>query len=465
MNENQQNSCTDYRQDAYNQTSPSNTSKSKSFANATKNEDFPTDEQCIIFPYTDGIRLSEYVYKLAEVIRPSDIRYCSRISRNRVSFYLSSVKIVDEFLDKQSGILINKQFVKARRLINPDKRILISNAPPSVPHELIAELMNSLNVNLSSDISFLKFGIKDDNLSHLHSFRRQVYVTNDTVKNLPTSAVIHHLGQQRRIFFNDDKVRCFHCKEFGHISAACPQAPDNDDIPDDYHMETHQKEDNPNLEPEISQPNHKPTNDRNSTFDDITAEQIQSVIKDVIHQSAPKRPPPSTISNESSSTDIIPNPPEFTSNSQKVITNTKQDDNGQIVRSKNKKPKMSTNNGTETNQPLSIKELLKPIEENFDLHKKEYPVSFSNFSLIMDLVRGHKNPISVISDISTDYSGIHSILKQNYPFLNHRSMKIRFTKLLKRLKEACPDIEKSIEDSAWSDEISDTDAPPPIVVT
>ncbi len=455
--ENNQKSCTEYRQD--NEASSShivkNTTNKKSFAKATVNEDYPTDEQCIIFPFIEGVRISDYVYKLAEVIQPSDIRFCSRISRNRVSFYLSSVKVVDEFLDKHFGIQINRQFIKARRLVNSDKRIVISNAPPSIPHEIIAETIKSFNVQLSSEISFLKFGIKEEKFSHLQSFRRQVYVTTETAKKLPTSVVMNYLGQQRRIFFNDDKVRCFHCKEYGHISAACTQAADFDDnFLDVDQMETNENDiveketvTNQNMQPSEHEIVQQPPKQNDKVFDDSMAQSIQIIINDVIHKPQPKRPPPSTISSDTSQ-DIPVTCSNTPQNPMQQNTTTPQDKSS---RNKNKKQKVSTND----EQQVSTKVLLQSIEENFELHKKEYPVSFSNFTLIMDLVKGHSNPVSAISDITTDYCGISKILTDNYKLLKHRSMKIRFTKLRKRLQRSIPNKDETESDLAWSDDPSD----------
>lgn len=455
--ENSQESCTEYRQD--NQASSShivkNTTNNKSFAEATLNEGYPTDEQCIIFPFIEGVRISDYVYKLAEVIQPSDIRFCSRISRNRVSFYLRSVKVLDEFLDKHFGIQINRQFIKARRLVNPDKRIVISNASPSIPHENIAETIKLFNVQLSSEITFIKFGIKEEEFSHLQSFRRQVYVTTDTAKNLPTSVVMNYLGQQRRIFFNDDKVRCYHCKEYGHISAACTQAAEFDDnFFDTDLMESNEndrveKETDTNQcmqpsEHEIVQQSPK-QNDK--VFDDSMAQSIHSIINDVIHQPQSKRPPPSTISSVSSQ-EIPATCSNTPQNPIQQNTTTPQDKSS---RNKNKKQKVSIND----EQQVSTKVLLQPIEENFELHKKEYPVSFSNFTLIMDLVKGHSNPVSAISDITTDFCGISKILTENYKLLKHRSMKIRFTKLRERLRNSIPNKDEIESDLARSDDPSD----------
>lgn len=78
------------------------------------------------------------------------------------------------FWKRHAGLNINKQFIKTKRLINPDKRIIIYNVPPSIPHDDITELIKSFDIKLSFDITFVKFGIKDDEFSRLqfHSLDR-----------------------------------------------------------------------------------------------------------------------------------------------------------------------------------------------------------------------------------------------------------------------------------------------------
>lgn len=126
-----------------------------------------------------------------------------------------------------------------------------------------------------------------------------------------------------------------------------------------------------------------------------------------------------------------------------------------ITKTKPKTKKQKTVNDHPENEKeaISTKQLLQSIEENFENNKQRYPVSFNNFSILMDLTKGHKNPISVISEITNDYDGVIKILEENYQHLSHRSMKTRFTKLRKKLKLDTKSDEMEIEDI--SDGLSD----------
>ncbi len=91
--------------------------------------------------------------------------------------------------------------------------------PPHITHDVITDLLKSLNVVTISEISHLKFGIRDAGYEHIQSARRQVFITPESASKLPASALMKFDDDEYHLFFNDDKVRCFLCKEDGHISS------------------------------------------------------------------------------------------------------------------------------------------------------------------------------------------------------------------------------------------------------
>lgn len=96
---------------------------------------------------------------------------------------------------------------------------------------------------------------------------------------------------------------------------------------------------------------------------------------------------------------------------------------------KNKKPKISN-----VNKP-STKQLLSTVQELITLkyHTKEYPLSFNNFSLLMDNIIGDKNPLNSVKDMTDDIERVIRILDDTCQFLDSHSMKIRYTTFKKRL--------------------------------
>lgn len=98
-------SSTKYRQGAPAATS----STQKSSAQAVGGNYFPTKEEALISPYVERAQVKEYVILLSKIINPVDIRYCLRISRNRVNIFLKCKEGVDYFLRHHTRIKIDKK--------------------------------------------------------------------------------------------------------------------------------------------------------------------------------------------------------------------------------------------------------------------------------------------------------------------------------------------------------------------
>ena len=51
--------------------------------------------------------------------------------------------------------------------------------------------------------------------------RRSVFITQDTVDKLPSSAIVKYEEDQYRIFFNDGQIKCYICHQLGHTTKQC----------------------------------------------------------------------------------------------------------------------------------------------------------------------------------------------------------------------------------------------------
>jgi hypothetical protein len=78
-----------------------------------------------------------------------------------------------------------------------------------------------MGIRTTSNITFLKAGFNINELAHITSFRRQVYINPEDYVKLPPSIVINLNNTNFRIFLTDDTVTCFICKKNGHLSSAC----------------------------------------------------------------------------------------------------------------------------------------------------------------------------------------------------------------------------------------------------
>lgn len=213
--------------DSIDQMSENNSDRAQpSFANALKyaraKVSFPEREQAIVFDTLDNTVKDDYIVGVGKLIGPKNIIFASRVSNNRVCIYLSSKKMVETFIAVHEGITINDEFVRARRLVSPAKRVILSNVSPCIPHEAIEYELKRLKLKTVSHITFIGAGLVNPEYKHILSFRRQVYIILDEKEQLPESILILHKQNYFRIFISTDELRCFSCKKLGHVAQKCP---------------------------------------------------------------------------------------------------------------------------------------------------------------------------------------------------------------------------------------------------
>lgn len=201
--------------------SATNLKPPSSFATITANEKTPSREQAIVFNSIDGIRQLEYILAIGKLIPPRDIIFTSRISNNRFCIFFSRKEVLETLLEKSKTISINEHIIPIRRLINPAKKITISNVCPSIPNQVILNALKNLNITPVSHINHIKAGINVEGYEHIMSFRRQMFINQDDIIKLPGSLSINSNQTAFRIFFTDDRITCFLCKAVGHTSATC----------------------------------------------------------------------------------------------------------------------------------------------------------------------------------------------------------------------------------------------------
>lgn len=168
--------------------------KVPTFANALKSARskilFPDREQAIVFDTIENTVKDDYIIGVGNLIGAKNIIFASRVSNNRICIYLSSKNTVESFVSIHEGITIKDTFVKARRLVSPAKRVILSNVSPCIPHEIIEQELKRLNLKVVSQITFIGAGLTNPEYKHILSFRRQVYIILDEKENLPESILI-----------------------------------------------------------------------------------------------------------------------------------------------------------------------------------------------------------------------------------------------------------------------------------
>lgn len=133
---------------------------------------------------------------------------------------------MENVLKTHSSIYVNEIKIPIRRLINSSKRIILSNVCPTIPNQLIIEAFNSLGIKTISPITHMKASFSTEQFSHILSFRRQVYINQDSIPKIPSSITVTVEDATFRIFITDDTVTCFQCHQTGHFSNQCKNIPD-----------------------------------------------------------------------------------------------------------------------------------------------------------------------------------------------------------------------------------------------
>lgn len=96
---------------------PKNSTEPKnSYANVTKQEHIPTQDQAIILQSVDGITIKEYARAIGNIIGPKAIKFLSSISNSRICMYLDNKYMVTNLTHKHKSVNINNINVEIRSI-------------------------------------------------------------------------------------------------------------------------------------------------------------------------------------------------------------------------------------------------------------------------------------------------------------------------------------------------------------
>jgi hypothetical protein len=217
------------------------------FADIASNVTLPKMNQVIVFNSINNIKQIEYVIAISKIIPAENIQFVSRISNNRFYIFFNSQAIMENLLRTHPSVHVNDTEIPIRRLINASKRIILSNVYPTIPNHLILNALHEIGIKTTFHISNMKVGFATEQFAHILSFRRQVYINQDSVSKLPNSITVTLENTTFRIFIIDDTVICNQCHKTGHFSSQCKNIPEQFNIID--MTETNMEETNDDLSP------------------------------------------------------------------------------------------------------------------------------------------------------------------------------------------------------------------------
>lgn len=395
------------------------------YANATKTTlapVFPKKEQAIILNAVENLTLTDYVVAIGELVpQPKNIIFAFYMSNKRVCIFLSSVDLVNNIVKNHSSLQIQNNDVGIRRLITPARRVILSNISPTIPHAYLEQILKDLKLKVVSPVSFLRAGITKDTFGHVFSSRRQVYIQTDDSIELPSSIVIKFEDTNYRIFLNFDEMKCFACKQEGHIARYCPNQSQNENQ-------------NQNL---AAAPTTATQGKTLSTWPETVIKEIKNPTKqllDNINESAPSRQikrPATTI--ESTSTENLNK--EIENILGEDILSSMEKEPFKIPKKKNKTKKLKRNPSEESLSLPSIDEVMKPVQKVFQEANPPFPVTFDQMTAFLSNAEGNPDPISLAREYVQHIPDLTDTLTKLYPHFTHRNMKNRITRLKKKMRQ------------------------------
>lgn len=188
--------------------------------------DYPANDQGVVFSCILDYKLRDYLVAIKDLVGGAkNIVAASKVSENRVIFFLSNRELVDTFMSHHGGFTIECDFIVCWKLTSPTKKIIFSNVSPTIPNHVLEHyIVNKLKIELLSGISILRVNATDPTFRHVMSWRRKIYASGDVdaYSILPKYFDLIYDDQMHRICINFEKFSCFKCKSNGHRAEGCP---------------------------------------------------------------------------------------------------------------------------------------------------------------------------------------------------------------------------------------------------
>ena len=153
-----------------------------------------------------------------------------RISNGRIAIYLSSREAVIDAV--QRGLEYDDSFLDLTPLVRPTTRLTLSNVYPGIPNLVLINNVSTF-CKVVSQVRPIPVGLKNKELTHVMSFRRQVQVLLNPNITPSDHINLSFCNVNYRVFLSTESVRCFNCGEFGHISRSCKKHKHTDEHSDE----------------------------------------------------------------------------------------------------------------------------------------------------------------------------------------------------------------------------------------
>lgn len=185
----------------------------------------PSRQNAIVLDSTQGVTQDQCLRAVADQIGGKNIHYVTRLSGGRICLYLTDSNCVDKAIDG-GGIVVQGQFIPARRYVSQAKKVVISNCPPELTDDDLKAILQPFG-KIVSPPTRLRVTTVHEDLKHIKSWRRSVYMLiNDDPEQPqlpPRMMVTSNIDKnvKHTLYIDKDEILCKFCAGPGHNEDKC----------------------------------------------------------------------------------------------------------------------------------------------------------------------------------------------------------------------------------------------------
>lgn len=364
------------------------------YASAMQMNQFPKKNQGFVCDYIEGLILENYFDAVSLVIPPEKI-VAGFKSFNMVKIYLESKELTEKFVNDNPTLKIQEHEIRIKHLVVPNKKVILSNVDPGIPHWAIEEFIDKLNVRRFSSVTLFKTSTTNEKYKHITGSRRVVYVHFEDVNKIPPITRFTFDDETSIMFASPDILKCFVCKDEGHIARMCTKQTENSSSPVDNIMSDNTTNEKINESCELSQ---ELLDSRKRGHSELSSDTISTA-----------------------DTNEIENPEtQLTTSMQHSETENKNSAGA---------AKKQRNNSRSPVRNLDT--LLEPIKKILD--EENSLLNYFEFKNFLECIQGSKDPLNIASSYCQDIDDLIKFMRKLYVKLDNPAIKNRFTRTINTL--------------------------------